>query len=543
MYLSTFLLSVFIFTFFLILYISSVHPSLPHGDSGELMTVAWNLGVAHPPGYPLFTMLYHALGRHVFYNSNLVRYATMALTNSSSSPSSCVSDKAISMHFVSSVLGAVTMVLFFFSSYFVDEEKRGEEEQDEDVYTKGIVALLFTVILGLSPAVVKQFTETEVFALHYFFVALILFLFLSWQQRLKSKEPLLLLAGSVATGLSLSNQHISIFLVVPVVIIVLPCTPHLLSSSSSIKLLCAVGICFVSCAFLPYLYLFVSSRFLNPGYLFSWGDCSNLFGLVHHILRRDYGTFQLHVNDKAAQFLSTLFVFFNWCWGQWEKLGYAVSINNKIIIIPSYVLPRFMLMAFIVSFGMRKMKRRTNCCLYDIDVPFGIFFFSFVIPFHCLANLDVDNNKNENDAVLHQTVMERFWVHPFIILNIWICLSVQRALLLYRQTVQGVARQVMKTIVLVVVVVAVLFAPLPETTFYSLHINSDLQLSTLLFRSVRGAVRHRLLLNPTTTQTMECVMYHFAKSTLEPLLNNNDNNNNNRIVLVTSGDIHLTSLR
>ncbi|KAK7804815.1 hypothetical protein U0070_001199 [Myodes glareolus] len=31
--------------------------SLPGGDSGELITAAHELGVAHPPGYPLFTLV------------------------------------------------------------------------------------------------------------------------------------------------------------------------------------------------------------------------------------------------------------------------------------------------------------------------------------------------------------------------------------------------------------------------------------------------------------------------------------------------------
>src|SRR5207302_1168367 len=40
-------------------YLRTIAPSLPAGDSGELITAAWVLGVAHPPGYPLFTMLGH----------------------------------------------------------------------------------------------------------------------------------------------------------------------------------------------------------------------------------------------------------------------------------------------------------------------------------------------------------------------------------------------------------------------------------------------------------------------------------------------------
>ncbi|KAG7466440.1 hypothetical protein MATL_G00164760 [Megalops atlanticus] len=39
------------------LYLPCVQKAVPGGDSGELITAACELGVAHPPGYPLFTLL------------------------------------------------------------------------------------------------------------------------------------------------------------------------------------------------------------------------------------------------------------------------------------------------------------------------------------------------------------------------------------------------------------------------------------------------------------------------------------------------------
>ncbi|XP_047467991.1 transmembrane protein 260 isoform X2 [Mugil cephalus] len=39
------------------LYLPCVQRTVPGGDSGELITTACELGVAHPPGYPLFTLL------------------------------------------------------------------------------------------------------------------------------------------------------------------------------------------------------------------------------------------------------------------------------------------------------------------------------------------------------------------------------------------------------------------------------------------------------------------------------------------------------
>src|SRR5215218_730256 len=41
----------------LLLYLVTCSPTINFGDSGELTTVAWTLGIAYPPGYPLYTLL------------------------------------------------------------------------------------------------------------------------------------------------------------------------------------------------------------------------------------------------------------------------------------------------------------------------------------------------------------------------------------------------------------------------------------------------------------------------------------------------------
>ena len=38
-------------------YTLTSYPTVPGGDAGELIVAAHRLGVAHPPGYPTFTML------------------------------------------------------------------------------------------------------------------------------------------------------------------------------------------------------------------------------------------------------------------------------------------------------------------------------------------------------------------------------------------------------------------------------------------------------------------------------------------------------
>ena len=48
-----------IFLFSFIVYGSTCYRTLPGGDSAELVTASVELGVAHPPGYPLLMILLH----------------------------------------------------------------------------------------------------------------------------------------------------------------------------------------------------------------------------------------------------------------------------------------------------------------------------------------------------------------------------------------------------------------------------------------------------------------------------------------------------
>ena len=44
----------------LFLYLVTLAPSVTGEDSGELIGAAYSLGVPHPPGYPVWTLLAHA---------------------------------------------------------------------------------------------------------------------------------------------------------------------------------------------------------------------------------------------------------------------------------------------------------------------------------------------------------------------------------------------------------------------------------------------------------------------------------------------------
>ena len=48
---------ILLFVFILAIYVKTVYPTISGGDSGELVVSACNLGAAHPPGYPTWTLL------------------------------------------------------------------------------------------------------------------------------------------------------------------------------------------------------------------------------------------------------------------------------------------------------------------------------------------------------------------------------------------------------------------------------------------------------------------------------------------------------
>ena len=58
--------SAFIIPF--IIYLVYLAPSIVGGDSGELITTAYLLGVPHPPGYPLYTILGKLFSLIPFYS-------------------------------------------------------------------------------------------------------------------------------------------------------------------------------------------------------------------------------------------------------------------------------------------------------------------------------------------------------------------------------------------------------------------------------------------------------------------------------------------
>ena len=319
------------------IYLKTMHPTLAGGDSGELMGCACELGVAHPPGYPLFTML-SWLGTKILpfgspgYRLNLV-----------------------------SVIFAAAGAYFHYHAMLRLhlQYSRNFRSSDGDKFWVGSawISLLASSLVNFGPLVWMYSTHAEVFAMNNLFVSLLMYLVVRYLQVLSAfppPSPLSHLTSSLASpisrifplsllpsnfappssisrcnhhltvetrnpsnnqereinlarlgalviGLGLTNQHTLILYALPLAGWIMYNGREQLCNTQVFIQLCICGLVGLS----PYLYLFWAATHAPLG---SWGDTSTLggwpaTGFWTHFLRKEYGTFSLYSGSNGKNML------------------------------------------------------------------------------------------------------------------------------------------------------------------------------------------------------------------------------------------------
>lgn len=233
----------------LALYVATLHPGLPAGDSGELISVAATGGVAHPPGYPLYTMLAGVLLRllpvgNVAWRLNLF--------------------SALCMAAASGVLAAAVT--------------RGSRSVAGGVFA-GLVFATATVTW-------RYALVAEVFALHALLAAGVLLVL-----TLPPRRACVVLAFMGA--LSLSHHHTLLLLVIPAWIAMFVRAARAVGPAERGRVrwtLLATCTLAALAGLLPLLWIPFAAR--HHGALV-WGDATTLRGFLSILLRAEYGTFRL----------------------------------------------------------------------------------------------------------------------------------------------------------------------------------------------------------------------------------------------------------
>lgn len=228
------------------LYTATAARDIVFGDTPELTGVAITLGVAHPPGYPLWTMIAWAFGQ-IPLGTPPFRIAMLSV-----------------------VSHAATVGVTYAATYR---------------FARSLpAAAVAAMALASEPLFWSWSLVGEVFPLADLLAATLLFLVALWHEH--PERTRLLIAAGLVGGLGMAH-HQTIVLVAPAVLYVLWRRRRSLLRTP--RLLVRTGAAF-AVGLLPYLELLVAAS-RRPSW--SWGDLQTPGDLVAHVLRLSYGTTSL----------------------------------------------------------------------------------------------------------------------------------------------------------------------------------------------------------------------------------------------------------
>ncbi len=234
-------------------YVTSLTVDIFGGDVGDLVTAAFVRGVAHPPGYPLFTIL----GFFVSHlNLDLETVTKVGLISALASITALyVYSKIIELFTQNRLIQIISVGSLAFSYHF----------------------WLYSVI-------------PEVFALNSLLSLCVIYNSLAFYKYEKFRNLGLI---TFFVGLGLSN-HMTILLFLPFVVgIIINKRKRVISYRRKLFLLPL----FFVIGLLPYVYIPIAAS-ANP--IISWDDAKNLDNFIHLVFRRDYGTFSAGIFPRPA---------------------------------------------------------------------------------------------------------------------------------------------------------------------------------------------------------------------------------------------------
>lgn len=262
-------------------YLFTLAPTITFGDSGELVTAAYTLGIAHPPGYPLWLILaklfsFIPIG-NIAYRLSLMSalldaaaIGILALVISKTIPTVCA--RVISREaFESPVAGMIA----------------------------GSASATAALVLAFSPSFWHQSVIAEVYALNNLLVCLILLILVLWMEHPQKNG--LLFALSFLFGAGQANHQTLLLMGPALAMHILFVRPRIVLSPKAVFGcigLFSLGLCF-------YFYLPVRASALPP---LNWGDPSTWENFWFHFTRKQYRV--IEVVRPLAVFLPQLKFFF-----------------------------------------------------------------------------------------------------------------------------------------------------------------------------------------------------------------------------------------
>ena len=264
-----------IFALFFCFFLWSLSPTVSVGDSGELISASYNLGIPHPPGYPLYILIGKAF-TFIFLGNIALR-----------------------VNLLSAFFAALTAVMIYFATdefirriYFDYPGKTKKLAEKREIYSANsdplqfeclcfLPAIFSSAIIGISLTFWSNSIVAEVYALNAFVVSLFFLIVLKLGKDIKIRSLSLM---AFLFGLGLGNHH-TLLLIVPFLIFsIFPSVRPVLQFSEVFKKATAVSFFFIL-GLSTYLYLpLIASK--NP--LPNWGNPGNIRNFLDVLMRKGY---------------------------------------------------------------------------------------------------------------------------------------------------------------------------------------------------------------------------------------------------------------
>lgn len=286
----------------LIIYILTLAPDVYFTDSGELASVATTLGIAHPTGYPLFTLIGYIW-------ANLLPWTPI-----------------YNLNLMAAVFTALSSMFLYFSLLILFENFNFNKRigTHTDKIKNWLLALFITLGYAFALTTWQQATAVEVYSLQLFLINLFIFTILKAYYSLERTDSYLILSGLIL-GLGFAN-HLTSFMLIPLGIIVFFAKTKKYEKKSRRKLfLFVIGATLLSV--LLYLYLpFRSAQ--SP--TFNWGEVSRSWDkFIYHVTGAQY---QVWMFSDGAAWKANLALFFKLIPSQITWIGIVILIYGFFIL-------------------------------------------------------------------------------------------------------------------------------------------------------------------------------------------------------------------
>jgi len=316
-------------------YSATLAPGVVLVDSGELIVAARNLGVAHPPGFPLYVLLAH-LATLIPVGSVAVRvnFASAFFAALASATVTLVAAEALLTARVDSPKT---------DQRTPDRKRRAKKSSQTISSDPGAVALMACLASGLLLAFSRTLwayaTIAEVYTLNTVLIAGIFLLMFRWRRliisdtaqaraaKLISKHDRWMNAAALLFGLGLGVHHVSVGLMLPA-LGWLVLTTESVAFFWSKRLLRAALFAFAGLGVYIYLPL-AASR--SP--VMNWGDPQTLQRFWWHITGNQYQVFFTFSSQRMGHHLREFFTLVGREFGPWYlAVGLLLALSGAVAL-------------------------------------------------------------------------------------------------------------------------------------------------------------------------------------------------------------------